>query len=243
MKKRIVLCLVMAIGINWASWAQMTDLPVRDTESLWASSVLVENWAGRRVEYGPEALFDGDDSTCWVEAVNGPGLGENVLILCQGPVDSLKLVNGFASDAGLFQANNRLKTLKISIVAGLTAPGMVSELDTVLYKVIEEESASPLGLADVRSRQRFDFPISEDDQYGLMLEAVDVFRSEEPFLYSMICRELDMDPEAPAPQIDYPGIIASYGFYAMRLTIDSVYPGTHYDDTCLAEVSLEIGRF
>lgn len=243
MKTRIALWAILFVGVSAVSEAQMTDLPVAESTSLWASSILVENLRGRRVEYGPDALFDGDLSTCWAEAAEGPGLGENVLILCQRPVTEIRIHNGFASSSYLYRANNRPRNLRISIVAGLTAPGMVTEGDTRLYKVIETTVDTSLHVRDTREEQRFDFPISAEAQYRLMRDAIAEFREAEDFLFGMICRELEIDPEKIDIDEEARLIIAAYGFYAVRLTIESVYAGGRYDDTCLSEVSLEFTTF
>ena len=225
------------------AFAQLADFPAKDGESLWASSSLEEVLGGRYVVYGPEALFDGDISSPWVEGADGSGVGENVLILTQRPVEAIRIVNGFASSPNLFSANNRVKTLKASLVAGLTAPGMVSENDYVLYKVKETEFPDRFLLADAPGEQVFRMPLSEEEQYALFLGAVEEFRGEEPFLFSMICRDLGVDEENTGLAHYAAEVVEFYGFFAVRLTIEAVYPGRLYDDTCIAEIGTDLGRF
>lgn len=243
MRKHRLTWIIMMCGIATAVSAQLTDFAIQDTESVWASSFLTETISGRRVEYGPEALFDEKLSTCWAENVPGPGIGENVLVLTQRPVERIRISNGFAKSSYLYHANNRPRELEVSVVAGLTAPGMVTEQDVVLYKVLDTQIDSPLQLADSRDEHNLVFPVTLEEQYRLMRDAIETFRTEEPFLFGMLCRELRIDPEAIDLDSEAPTIIEAYGFYAIRFTIASVYPGDRYDDTCVSEISLELGTF
>lgn len=243
MNTRHAIRLLMMCVVATAVSAQLTDLAIRDAETAWASSYLTETIGGRQVEYGPEALFDSDLSTCWAENVPGPGIGENVLILTQRPVEGFQIANGFAVSSYLYGANNRPRELDVSVVAGLTAPGMVSEQDVVLYKVVETRLEPPVQLADTRRKHSFVFPVSLEKQYQLMREAIETFQTEEPFLFGMLCRELGVDPETLDLDREASTIIDVYGFYAVRVTVRSVYPGNRYDDTCVSEMSLDLGRF
>ena len=224
-------------------FAQWNDMAVRNGDSVWASSSLVETLGNRQVEYGPQALFDENLSTPWVEGVGGPGIGESVLILLQRPVEEIRLNNGFASSANLFLKNNRIKSVDIAVVAGLTAPGMVSETDYYLYKTIETTVAEGVPVRDIRDEQVLPFQLTTDDQYDLYLDAVMLFQEDEPFLFSMIAKDLGVDPENTGIVHYAREVMEFYGFFGIKLTINEVYPGSMYDDTCLSEVSFEFGDF
>jgi len=239
---RIALAVLFILGAA-AAWGQWLEIPIQPGESVWASSSLVEQWGGRRIVYGPENLFDGDIATSWSEGAEGPGVGEDLLVLTQRPIEELRLVNGYASDAGLFLDNNRVKSLDVSIVAGLTAPGMVSETDWQLYFTRETVIAEGVLLDDAAEEQVLSIEWDDDDQYNLFYDAVEAFQADEGFLFSMICKDLGVDPENTGLVHYARDVMEFYGFYAVRLRIAEVYPGRKYDDTCLTELAFELGEF
>jgi hypothetical protein len=240
--KRCVLLTALAFTASLV-FAQWKDISILENESVWATSSLVETLGNRQVEYGPEALFDGDLSTSWVEGVDGPGVGESVLILLQRPVEEIRLINGFASSPDLYLKNNRIKSVTITLYAGLTAPGMVSENDYYLYKTIETVVADNIPIADTREEQKLYFPLTIDDQYELYLDAITLFQEDEPFLFSMICDELGVDEENTGIVKYNREVMEYFGFFGLRLTINDVYPGSMYDDSCISEIAFELGEF
>lgn len=240
--RRGLLAAVLAFTAS-VGFAQWNDISILDSESVWATSSLVETLGGRQVEYGPESLFDGNLSTLWVEGVEGPGIGESVLILLQRPVQEIRLNNGFASNPSLYLKNNRIKSVTITLYAGLTAPGMVSENDYYLYKTLATRVAHNIPVADTRDEQVLNFSISIEDQYKLYLDAITRFQEDEPFLFSMICDELGVDEENTGIVHYAREVMEFFGFFGLRLTIDDVYPGSAYNDTCLSEISFEFGDF
>lgn len=215
--------------------AQWHDFAAGPGESVWATSSLTEILGEKEVTYGPGALFDGDFSTPWVEGVEGSGIGESVTILLKEPVSEMVLVNGFAASQRLFLLNNRVKSLKLSLLAGFTAPGMVSERDYQLYLVQER----PLGaweLEDHQNPQRHLFSWDSPGQGEFFDQVLRAFQEDQEFLFRMIREELgDLYQEENSP-----GTIRLiqelYGFLALRMTIEEVYPGSRYDDTCLGEL-------
>lgn len=73
--------------------------------------------------YGPEHLFDGDQSTAWVHGTRGPGIGANITIIFDRPrtVRALSVVNGYAKNPDIFTKNTRVRTLHLSFSNGDTA--------------------------------------------------------------------------------------------------------------------------
>ncbi len=233
----LLLCRLSADEGGWKK------LEIREGESLWASSVLTETLGGLKVSYGPEALFDGDISTPWVEGAEGTGVGENVLIQTRKIVSALDITNGFASSSRLFTRNNRLRAVSLSLVAGLTAPGLVTELDYILYFVREKEISGDFFLKDSPSPRRIDISSTSGEQVSFFDEVVTAFAREYPDFYSMILQDLGISPEEGDALMYRKLILEMYGFYGLRLTINEVYAGTHYNDTCIAELKLELEEF
>jgi len=138
-----------------------------------ASSTLVEDYSDI-FRYHPIKIDDGDSSTCWVEGVEGYGVGEFVEFEWDNPRDlvALKILPGFAGSETLWSENARPKKITVQCFSG-------------------EESILKVSftLEDIMKEQTF----------YLTNEVV-------------------------------------YGCSRLRITIDEVYPGEKYDDTCISEV-------
>lgn len=70
--------------------------------------------------YSPSNLGDYSLSSAWVEGVKGYGVGEKITITIKGspdqkdiPFTGLDVVNGYAKSRQAWQANSRVKTLKL----------------------------------------------------------------------------------------------------------------------------------
>ena len=226
-----------ALDTNW------TELEIQEGESVWASSAFRETLKGKEIIYGPENLFDGNPATPWVEADEGAGIGESVLILTGKIAKSIEIFNGFASRERLFLRNNRIRGVKVSFVAGLTAPGLVTELDYHLYFVKEKEVSETVYLKDSRQNQTISLGQWESVQDEFYQDVILQFSRDYPDFYSMILQDLGIPPEEGDGWMYSKLIMDFYGFFGIRLTIDSVYPGSHYNDTCLAELKFQLEEF
>jgi len=71
-----VALLLAAVGLA----AQWQEIETKLDTSVWASSTLCEQIAGKTVCYEPGNLFDTDPGTCWVEGAEGDGIGESVTL-------------------------------------------------------------------------------------------------------------------------------------------------------------------
>jgi hypothetical protein len=72
--------------------------------------------------YAARNIMDGDTSTAWCEGVKGDGIGEWIKIDF-GSIQELKgfdLINGLAKSSNAFQANNRVKRMKLEFSNGQT---------------------------------------------------------------------------------------------------------------------------
>jgi hypothetical protein len=235
--KRIAAGLVLAAAAALPLQAQWQEFSTGPGESVWATSILTEILGGAEVAYGPGALFDGDFSTPWVEGAEGAGIGESVTILLKEPVSEIVLVNGFAASDRLFLLNNRIRVLTLSLLAGFTAPGLVSERDFQLY-LVKENFLGTWPLEDLKDRQSFVFPAKGQGQEDFFYEVLEQFKDDQDFLFGMIREELGDLYQEENPLEAAMLIQEVYGFLALRLTIEEVYPGSRYDDTCLSEIIL-----
>ena len=219
------------------------ELEIAMGESVWASSSLTETLKGKRVTYGPEALFDGDISKPWVEGTEGSGENESVLIQTQKMVSAIDVTNGFASSTRLFARNNRIKDFEVSFTGGLTAPGLVTELDYTLYFVQETRVDRIFSLADSPVIQKVSLTQWESLQEEFYREVISRFARDYPDFYAMILQDLGIPPEEGEGLMYQKLIMDVYGFFGIRITIRDVYRGTHYDDTCLSELNLLLEEF
>jgi hypothetical protein len=236
--RRILLAvlLILPIGVAASDWQ---ELSTKLEQSVWASSTYCEEIRGKQVCYPPELLFDGDNGTCWVEAAPGHGIGEWVLFLVNRPVQGLRLVNGFARSPSLYDNNSRIKTLRLSLLVGFTAPGLVTELDYYLY-FLKDLKQAELELEDTMARQRVQFAVSYEEHEELVWQALEQFAEAHPFFMREIGKDLGLGANISKEQLkaNQDLIFEVFGMSCLRLEILQVYPGDRYDDTCLSEISV-----
>ncbi|ORC30275.1 hypothetical protein B4O97_18290 [Marispirochaeta aestuarii] len=231
--------LIPAVAQN-GGWQEFSVGPSR---SLWASSSLSETIGGRSVTYGPEALFDGDTGSPWVEGVPGSGVGESLTVMTQRLVSRISVVNGFARSRRLFERNNRVREVSVSFVAGMTAPGLVTELDYSLYFLKEKALPGTFELRDSMEEQSLALYRLEDLQKDFYLETLEQFSTDYPDLFSMALDELGVPSNDWRDPLNLGLIREIYGFYGVRIRIQDVYRGSHYDDTCVSELEFGVEEF
>jgi len=241
LKKKVIafICLFLSVP----AFAQWKELEIPSGESHWASSVFKETLNGKEVVYGPQSLFDKDNSTPWVEAESGDGIGESITILLQKALTDLTITNGFASSTRLFNLNNRVKTMDLTLISGLTAPGLVTENDYYLYFVKEIPLSKGLIIEDSSEEQNLSFPMSIMDQFELNRTVVLQFQKEFPEFFKMILVELNLEKKNQLGDDDIKQIMEIFGFYSLKLTITEVYKGDRYSDTCISELHLDLAEF
>ncbi len=238
-----MLLFLFAVSSLFTQQREWKNLETAMGESVWASSSLTETIRGKTLTYGPDNLFDGDTASPWVEGADGPGYHESVLIQTQQIVRELDLTNGFASSSGLYQKNNRIKDFSLSFVAGFTAPGLVTEQDYTLYFTLEQQIPARFSLSDSRDSQRISLEKWESLQDDFYREVLTLFAGDYPDFYEMILKDLGISPEEGESLMYQKLILEVYGFFGIRLTIGEIYRGSHYDDTCLSEISLTLEEF
>lgn len=224
-------------------WEQIVAAP---EQTVWATSALQETLGGRRIRYPATNLFDGDIATSWVEDVPGDGVGESVTFAVNGTVQEMRVVSGFARNERLYSRNGRPHRIKISLVAAFTAPGMVSETNHQLYLARSLKATQPVSLDDTRSEQVMPFPFDEDQQQEHVQVSLEAFLEDHPVFLDAIAKDLGYGDTANlmGRQLAafFRDVSAAYSMICVRIEIADVYPGTHYRDTCISEVSVDISH-
>ncbi len=220
-------------------WQQIQTHPEHPAMS---SSELSELLGGRRVTYSADLAVDGDTSTCWVEGAEGPGIGEWLLVSTVGPVREIEVTNGFARSQTLFGRNNRVKLLQAQIIPAFTAPGLVTELDYVLYFGRSCSDPVTLELEDTSSPQGIRVPWTVEEQEEMIWTVLEGFFTEHEQFGRAIERELGYSDTTDLSGRQLAAFLRDvqerYLRVFIRLVIHDVYPGSAYDDTCITEVRL-----
>ncbi|MGG4216919.1 discoidin domain-containing protein [Paenibacillus jamilae] len=105
-------------------WVQTTTNLMRYQKSIPAKKISASSTLSDQAgnSYAARNIMDGDASTAWCEGVKGDGIGEWIKIDF-GSVQELngfKLINGLAKSSNAFQANNRVKRMKLEFSNGQT---------------------------------------------------------------------------------------------------------------------------
>jgi hypothetical protein len=236
----IFLAMLLPLSGQSSVWKEMVIAP---SESVWASSSLTETTGGRRVTYGPEGLFDGNISSLWVEGAEGDGIGESVTVMTQQLITRVSVVNGFACSQRLFGRNNRVREVSLSFIAGMTAPGLVTELDFTLYFVKEKAVSGRYELKDGMELQSLALYPFEELQRNFYRETIEQFSIEYPDLFAMALGELGIPKNEWRDPLNQELIREIFGFFGVKITIEDVYKGTHYHDTCVSELEFGLEEF
>ena len=234
----VVMLLLLSISLPELSaqeqlsdgWLRFT-LTGRTSKPDWtASSVLESDQLYRDSRYGPEKALDGDPATAWVEGVPGPGVGESYIIGLPHYPEAFGFINGYAKNRDLFEKNYRVKELKVQVFAGLAVSGFATEI-AQFFDARPISEALTINLADIMEAQRIELPFEGSRILARMRE----FRNSEEV------RSWDF------PQAAEMGVDGSEGMpisfrYLIRLEIAGTYPGSKWEDTCIAELWPDYGR-
>ncbi len=194
-----------------------------------ATSELEDPGPGAWGQYGPERLFDRDPGTAWSEGVPGDGLGEAIYVAVEPGTVALGFRSGFARNDRLFEANNRPRFLRLTLIGALNLEGFATEYATV-YDGKALVPTARIPLEDRRTAQRAELPFNWDrleEGMASFLESEEVREMRFPQ-----AREMGLGPEAPIP-MDWQ--------YVLRIEIESVYHGDRWADTCIAELWPDYG--
>ncbi|WP_348623823.1 discoidin domain-containing protein [Paenibacillus peoriae] len=114
------------IGYNVSptQWVQTTTDLMKYRKKIRAQKIIASSTLPDQAgnSYAAQNIMDGDASTAWCEGVKGDGIGEWIKIDF-GSMQELKgfeLINGLAKSSKAFQANNRVKRMKLEFPNGQT---------------------------------------------------------------------------------------------------------------------------
>jgi len=105
-------------------------------EARYCTSSILPTVGINVAHYGPRNLFDRDDSTAWVENVEGDGIGEWLVISWTSPriLAGMRITNGYAKSQSLFSSNGRVRRLEVAFSSG--EPIVVVLQDTINNQLI-----------------------------------------------------------------------------------------------------------
>ncbi|MDY6799593.1 MAG: hypothetical protein SVU94_00050 [Bacteroidota bacterium] len=97
-------------------------------EQLWhSSSELEQSGYYNYGKFGAINLGDNNPATCWAEGSEGNGSGEYIYMAIPKNIQGIRIRNGYQKSKTLYKANNRLKTIKIELLACFLPHGYVTE--------------------------------------------------------------------------------------------------------------------
>jgi hypothetical protein len=175
-------------------------------------------------KYGPHNLLDADPATAWVEGVDGDGIGESVTIEAGETLEEAIIIrNGYQKSQALFNANSRVKKLRLTLFAGFMIPGDVTEL-YAYFSVVPFGEPVEIELEDKSGIQWIEMPFD--------LEAAAEFKEQKHgvFLREAASRieEIQANSEGFDPEPKFR--------YFLKCEILEVYKGSKYDDTCISDI-------
>ena len=175
-------------------------------------------------KYGPHNLLDADLATAWVEGADGDGIGESVTIEAGEILEEAIIIrNGYQKSQALFNANSRVKKLRLTLFAGFMIPGDVTEL-YAYFSVVPFGESVEVELEDKWGIQRIPMPFDIDEAAEFKQEQHDVFIREAASRIEEI-------------QANSEGFESEPKFrYFLRCEILEVYKGSKYEDTCISDI-------
>lgn len=167
-----------------------------------------DHWVNER--YGVFNLIDANSLTAWVEGKPNEGISESVFVSIPKNCQTINIYNGYGKSISLFNQNNRVKKLKLSLQIGINPVGYISEVAHAFLLKTYPESFT-IELNDTDSLQSFPFPISSNE----LLEFIDIAKKEYLNQYT--------EPIYLVTPI-------------VQFEIIEIFKGLKYNDTCLSEI-------
>jgi len=155
-----------------------------------------------------ENLTDGNPRTAWAGKT-----GDDIWLFIDVKTSSVSVINGYNKTPALFKANNRVKSLAVSVWAAAHFSGSVSEISK-MFNVTRLTPDHVLTLKDLGAAQSFTLPFNWEDIRRANAEALAALGKRRDFKD----REL------------------MYSYFVLRAEPLTVYRGTRYDDTCISEL-------
>ncbi|WP_061209501.1 NADase-type glycan-binding domain-containing protein [Leptospira borgpetersenii] len=216
MKKVIITSLILFISmyVN-ADSIPYHFLSVNKVKSS-SSSILTEKNKPKDF-YDPIRVMDGKIETAWCEGKDGEGTNEYIeYILPPTNVIGLNILNGFGKYKDKYLSNNRVKDAKISI---LSENGTKKEFT---YTFIDNACGSESAGGKIELAEDYCHEFS--DNKSKFKSCISDFQNQ--------CLMSDYD--GGGERIFFKDRLKIVYF---KLEILSVYPGSKYNDTCIAEIS------
>ncbi|HSH51241.1 MAG TPA: hypothetical protein VK982_05925 [Bacteroidales bacterium] len=102
-----------------------------ENDQFWASSSELEQSGYYNYgKYGAINLGDNNPNTCWAEGTEGDGVGEYIYMSIPKNIQGLKIRNGYQKSTFIHKANNRIKKIKLELLACFMPPDYVTETHT-----------------------------------------------------------------------------------------------------------------
>lgn len=189
-----------------------------------ASSVLDE--ASR---YNCQNAFDMDPETAWVEGIEGAGIGESIWIGVKELPEALGFINGYAKSRSLFRKNHRLHELDVVVYVAVHLSGFANERASYYDgKAISQKLR--ISLDDSRSPQSLSFPFRREQ----LMTRMNTFKNSHTVRSMTFPQAKEMGiARSQKPEMDF--------LYIIQLSIVSVYEGSSWEDSCLAEIWADYG--
>lgn len=211
----IVLAAAVQLLADAATWTFVAIAPRATASSTMKDNALPQNF------YAPQKAVDGDLSTAWCTNRNG-GVGESLEI--RYPRDQVRtlggvyIMNGVGRSEYLYYANNRVKDYELT----LTFENRKTKVERKQTKQGTMEDC--LCLNEDRKPDRAAVPGAAE--FAAM--AKNQKKCKEPFMSMGI----------PPYSLIWASIPDGEALTSVKLTVNSVYPGLKYNETCISEMKL-----
>jgi len=160
-------------------------------------------------KYHPKNLRDGDNATCWCEGEkDGYGVGATVYVSVPWHVDGMLIRNGYHKSKELYEKNSRVKKADIAFHVAVPVAGHVTQTGQE-YTLYSTGEKTTVTFDDRMEEITF----SPDVNYSKIIDLVKKLRDDKK--------------KGPMGEMK---LVAG-------LTINEVYQGSKYKDTCISEIS------
>src|SRR6056297_1718024 len=165
-------------------------------------------------KYHPKNLRDGDNATCWCEGEkDGYGVGETVYLSVPWHVDGMSIRNGYHKSRELYEQNSRVKKADIAFHVAVPVAGHVTQAGQEYTLYSTGEKTT----------------VTFDDRMEEITFSPDVDYSR---ISALVKKLRDENKKDPAGEMK---LVAG-------LTINEVYHGSKYKDTCISEISFPFAK-
>ncbi len=161
-------------------------------------------------KYGAKNLFDQTFSTAWVEGRKDEGVHETIFTIIPKNCKTLNIFGGYGKNHTLYDRNNRLKKIKLSLLVGINPQGHISE-NTIVYRTLPYEKVFSYTLKDTFSVQTIPLSFDLNKLAAFTRKTIDQFKK------------------------DFKEKIGSTATL-LKIEIEAVYRGSRWNDTCVSEL-------